>query len=70
MWTIWRPDATAVLKDKKARESLARYFTVMQDDTPAKFIIAKKLPANFDKRDSLAKLWKLHDKLTKEFYRL
>jgi len=70
MWTIWRPDATAVLKDDKARASLARYFDVMQDGKPAKFIITKKLSADFDKRDSLAKLWKLHDKLTEEFYRL
>jgi putative pyruvate formate lyase activating enzyme len=70
MWTIWRPDATAVLKDKKARESLARYFTVMQDDTPAKFIIAKKLSANFNEHDSFAKLWKLHAQLTEEFYSL
>jgi putative pyruvate formate lyase activating enzyme len=70
MWTAWRPDATAVLKDKKARASLARYFDIMQDDKPAKFIIAKKLPADFDKRDSLTKLWKLHDKLTEEFYSL
>jgi putative pyruvate formate lyase activating enzyme len=70
MWTAWRPDATAVLKDKKARASLARYFDVMQDGKPAKFLIAKKLSADFDKRDSLAKLWKLHDKLTEEFYSL
>lgn len=70
MWTIWRPDATAVLNDKKARESLARYFTVMQDDKPAKFIIAKKLSADFDERDSLAKLWKLHDQLSEDFYSL
>ena len=68
MWAIWRPDATAVLKDKKARASLARYFDVMQNDKPAKFLIAKKLPANFSQEDPLTELWKLHDNLTKEFY--
>jgi len=70
MWAIWRPDANAVLRDKKARASLARYFDVMEDDKPAKFLIAKKLPANFDKGASLVKLWKIHDQLTEEFYRL
>ena len=44
MWTFLRPDATMVLRDKKARESLARYFDVMQDDKPAKFTI-KKTPS-------------------------
>jgi len=70
MWAIMRPDARAVLRDKKARASLARYFDVMEDDKPAKFLIAKKLPANFDKGDSLAELWKIHDQLTEEFYHL
>ncbi|PVX27063.1 MAG: radical SAM protein [Candidatus Bathyarchaeum sp.] len=70
MWTSWRPDAKAVLRDKKARASLARYFAVMENDKAAKFIIAKKLPAPFNKDDSLTELWKLHDKLTEEFSRL
>ena len=70
MWTILRPDATAVLRDKRARESLARYFDVMQDDKPANFMIAKKIPANYSPEDSLARLWQLHDQLTTEFYQL
>ena len=70
MWATWRPDARAVLMDKKARASLARYFDVMEDDKPAKFLIAKKLPANFNKKDSLAKLWKIHDQLVEEYTRL
>ena len=70
MWKSCRPDAKAVLRDKKARTSLARYFAVMEDDKPAKFLIAKKLPATFNKNDSLTKLWKLHEQLTEEFRRL
>jgi putative pyruvate formate lyase activating enzyme len=66
MWTL-RPDAKAVLMDKKARASLVRYLDVMEDDKPAKFLIAKKLSANFSKDDSLSKLWKLHEQLTREF---
>jgi len=70
MWTVWRPDAIAVLSDKKARQGLARYFDVTQDEKPAKFMIAKKLPANFGREDSLQQLWTLHDRLTEEYYRL
>ncbi len=42
----------------------------MEDDKPAKFLISKKLPANFNKNDSLAKLWRNHDQLTEEFHHL
>jgi len=70
MWSIWRPDATAVLRDKKARMSLDRYFAITEDDKPANFMIAKKLPANFSKNDSLTKLWQIHDQLTEDFYHI
>lgn len=69
MWTFLRPDATAVLKDKNARVSLARYFDVMQNDKVAKFMIARKLATHF-KDDSTTKLWKIHNKLLKEFCQL
>ena len=67
MWTIWRPDAKAALMDKKAQASLKRYFAVMDDDKPAKFLIAKKLAATFSKSDSITKLWTIHEQLTEEF---
>ncbi len=67
MWSFLRPDATAVLKDKKARSSLARYFAVMQDEKPAKFMIAKKLPAEFSKDDSIEELWHKHEELTQRY---
>jgi putative pyruvate formate lyase activating enzyme len=70
MWATWRPDAQTVLRDKKARASLTRYFDVMEDDKPAKFLIAKKLAATFSKDDSPTKLWKLHEQLIEEFCRL
>ena len=69
MWAVWRPDAVAVLKDQRARSSLARYFSVMEDDSPAKFLISKKLPAIFNKSDSTKKLWELHNQLTEDFCR-
>ena len=70
MWAVMRPDAVTVLRDKRARQSLARYFDVMGDEKPAKFMIAKKLSADFSREDSLEHMWTLHDKLTDEYYRL
>jgi len=70
MWSIWRPDALSVLNDKRARMGLPRYFDVMQDEKPAKFMIAKKLAANFSPHDPLERLWILHDNLTWNYYNL
>ena len=70
MWTLLRPDAEAVLKDKRARASLGRYFAVMQNEKPAKFLIAKKLPAEFDENDSTEELWQEHENLMLEFRRI
>jgi len=70
MWEIWRPDAKAVLADRKSRASLQRYFAVMEDDTLAKFLIARKLPAEFSKEDSMEQLWSLHDRVAMEFSQL
>jgi putative pyruvate formate lyase activating enzyme len=70
MWKITRPDAVAVLNDKLAKKSLARYFAVMQNEKTAKFLIAKKLPAEFDNSASLETLWKEHAKCTEEFCKI
>jgi putative pyruvate formate lyase activating enzyme len=70
MWKLTRPDAEAVLNDELAKKSLARYFAVMQNEKTAKFMIAKKLPAEFDKNDSLETLWKEHMKRSEEFCKI
>jgi putative pyruvate formate lyase activating enzyme len=56
--------------DKEARTSLKRYFCVMEDDKPAKFMIAKKLATNFSSKHLLTELWELHEQLTEDYYRL
>ncbi|MDH5481633.1 MAG: radical SAM protein [Candidatus Bathyarchaeota archaeon] len=68
MWKLLRPDAIAVLKDEKACKSLARYFSVMQNEKPAKFMITKKIPAQFNANESAEELWQKHAELTQEFY--
>ncbi|MEM3550790.1 MAG: radical SAM protein [Candidatus Bathyarchaeia archaeon] len=70
MWRLIRPDAVNVLKDIKARKSLARYFDVAQDEKPAKFMIAKKLAVCFKEDSSIEELWEKHKELTNSFYKL
>ena len=70
MWRLLRPDSLAVLRDESAKKSLTRYFAVMQDEKPAKFIIAKKLPAEFGENDSTETLWQKHACLTQEFCKI
>jgi putative pyruvate formate lyase activating enzyme len=70
MWATWRQDALLVLKDQLARSSLARYFSVIEENKPAKFLVSKKLPAYFSKNESTKKLWRLHDQITLEFCNL
>jgi putative pyruvate formate lyase activating enzyme len=69
MWSQ-RPDAAAVLNDEEAKKSLSRYFAVMQNQRLAKFLIAKMIPATFNKDDSTEKLWREHTRLTEEFCRI
>jgi len=70
MWKITRPDAVAVINDELAKKILARYFAVMQNEKTAKFMTAKKLPAEFDKSAPLETLWKEHAKCTEEFCKI
>ncbi len=70
MWRLLRPDAVSVLGDKMAKKSLGRYFAVTQDEKPAKFMIAKKLPAQFSENDSTEELWQKHASLMQEFYKV
>jgi putative pyruvate formate lyase activating enzyme len=67
MWKLVRPDAVAVLNDELAKKSLARYFAIVKNAKNAKFKIAQKLSAEFDKSDSLEELWKEHARATEEF---
>ena len=69
-WYSIRPDALTVLGDRKVARSLKRYLKVMKDELPAKFLIAKRLRAEFEPDEPLDRLWELHDELTEEYYRL
>lgn len=51
-----------------ARKSLGRYFSVMKGEKAAKFLIARKLPADFNEQDTVSSLWRKHAVLTRRFY--
>jgi putative pyruvate formate lyase activating enzyme len=68
MWRLIRPDAAAVLADEMARKSLSRYFATINDEKHVKFLIAKKLTADFSQRDSIEALWQEHERLTQRYY--
>jgi putative pyruvate formate lyase activating enzyme len=67
MWKLLRPGVAAVVDDEKAQKSLSRYFAVAHNTKPAKFLVAKKLAADFTEEDSLETLWKEHGKRATEF---
>lgn len=67
MWRISRPDAVAVLEDEPAKKSLHRYFAVLQDKKPAKFMLAEKVPSDFSDDYSLEKLWAEHERCVRAF---
>ena len=69
MWRVARPDAIAVLEDDAAKRSLGRYFSVLKNKKISKFMVAKKLAAEWSEDNSLADLWDRHEKSTDAFQR-
>ena len=67
MWRINKPDAIAILDNEAAKKSLQRYFAVLQNVNPAKFMIAKKLATKLSVSDSLDDLWAEHANRTLKF---
>lgn len=70
MWETVRPDSIKVLNNGLVKRALGRYLSVMLDEKPAKFSIAKKIPAEFNKNESIEELWKKHKNLVREFSRI
>ena len=69
MWRILRPDAIAVLRDRKARESLGRYFAVMEGKLPARSLVCKRVAVK-ELSGSQEKLWNAHERGMKDFRKL
>jgi len=67
MWVAVRPDSITVLRDEKCQRSLSRYFDTFQGKKKAKFVIARRLPADFSTSDSTESLWIKHNQLLNGF---
>jgi putative pyruvate formate lyase activating enzyme len=61
---MWRAN---IVPEKLVRKSLARYFAIVENQKTAKFLIAKRVAADFAGTDSLEALWKQHTKCTEEY---
>ena len=70
MWRILRPDSLAVLDDERAQKSLKRYFAVMNDKLPARFLISKRVPAKVELDSSEDELWRAHATALKAYHKL
>jgi len=67
VWVAVRPDSIAVLKDERCQRSLSRYFDVFQGKKKAKFVIAKRLSAEFSPNETTEELWTKHDQILGKF---
>jgi len=55
------------IPDELAHKSLARYFAIVEKKKVAKFLISKKVAADFKSNDSWETLWEQHIKCTEEY---
>jgi putative pyruvate formate lyase activating enzyme len=53
--------------DRLVRKSLARYFAIVENKKKAKFLLARKVKAEFDSAYSLEALWEQHKLSTEEY---
>ena len=68
MWRLLRPDSLSVAGEAGARQSLGRYFDVMEDRKLAKFIIARRLEAEtFGDAATEGELWGEHRRLADQY---
>lgn len=68
MWKLVRPDAVKVWDNPEIRERFKRYWRIMHDEVPARYLIAKKVPVHFSPDANLASLLKIHGRFEPEFH--
>jgi len=70
---VYRPDALLVWRDPVVKERLSWYYSVMRNERPARFLIARSVesPVNpYESSLSLDELWGIHDELSGRFSEL
>lgn len=68
MWRLLnvRPDAIAVWENEEVRRRLAHYYSVMTNEKPAKYRVAKRVPVELDEGVELEEMWKMHEEKVRE----
>ncbi|MCE4617624.1 MAG: radical SAM protein [Desulfurococcales archaeon] len=61
-WAFIRPDALTVWRNPDVRRRLGWYRLVMSDKAPARFLLARLVPVEYDPRDTLERLLEIHNK--------
>ncbi|WP_276813520.1 radical SAM protein [Desulfurococcus amylolyticus] len=66
---MYRSDALTVWGDPIVVERLSWYYSVMKNEKPARFMVAKKIPVDIDPYNNmpLDELWSIHEKASREF---
>jgi uncharacterized Fe-S radical SAM superfamily protein PflX len=67
MWWSQKPDVINVINDQKVKNTLTRYFEVVQRRKLAKYLLAGSFPADFSENDSTYDLWGKHEILMGDF---
>jgi len=67
---VFRADAEAVWRDHEVRRRLSWYRKVMDNESPAKYMLCKRIPSENPRGLDEESLWRLHDRLHDEFSRL
>jgi putative pyruvate formate lyase activating enzyme len=67
MWRLTRGDAVTVWSNEVVLNRLARYRSIIDLQVPARYIIARNIPVEFDPSDTLSNLWKIHENTQKKF---
>ncbi len=62
-----RQESRAKLEDSLPIKGLRRYFSVVKNEKPAKFVISQKISAEFKPADSTEHLWTKHHEVVKQF---
>lgn len=67
MWRLLRPDSVVVWREAEVRRRLSHYYAVLKGRRPAKYLVAKRIPADFSEDSSLRELFDTHDRVSREF---
>lgn len=67
MWFLFRPDAANVWKNSRVRECYRRYKGIIDGIYLPRYLLTKKIPADFSPDKPLDKLWSIHDEIAQDF---